>query len=106
MKTLAALALIAASAQAADLWHPLGEGVSVAPSTLTAPTINTRRVIIKVDDVVTLFEYDCAARTAAMLYIMRPGIEPYAPANSYPQTYRADSAHGIITRWACGKGMV
>lgn len=106
MKTLAALALLSVAAHGADLWHSLGEGISVAPTTLTAPTITTRRVMLKVDGVVTLFEYDCAARTAAMLYVLRPGRDPYVPQNNYPQTYRADSAHGLVTRWACGRGMI
>jgi hypothetical protein len=106
MKTLAAIALLTAAAHAGDLWHPLGQGISVAPSTLTAPTVTTRRVMLKVDEVVTLFEYDCAARTASMLYVLRPGREPYPPTNNAPQSYRADSAHGLVTRWACGRGMV
>lgn len=107
MKHFATLLLaLVASVNADPLWQQLGSGIAWAPTTLTAPTTQTRRVLLNVDGVVALFEYDCTDRTAAMLYVMRPDREPYAPANNQPRTYRPDSAHGVITRTVCGRGMV
>jgi hypothetical protein len=108
MKTLPALALLAlaATTNADALWRKLADDIYIAPSTLTAPTVQTRRMVLKVEGVVALFEYDCEARTAAMLYVMRPGRDPYQPTNHQPMTYRAGSTHDIVTRMVCGKGMV
>lgn len=100
---IAALALAAA-----QLWQPLVGGISYAPTSLTAPSPSVRRVLLKVDDVVTLYEYDCNRQTAAMLYVMRPGREPYAPGENVrtPHTYQPDSVHGVITSAVCGRGMI
>ncbi len=92
----------------ATLWQSVEADISFAPTSVTVPSINTRRVLLKVGDVVALYEYDCRRQTAAMLYVMRPGREPYAAGELVrtPHTYGPDSAHGIITRTVCGKGMV
>lgn len=101
---LIALALAAT----AQLWQPLAPDVSYAPTTLTAPSPGIRRVLLKIDDVVTLYEYDCSRKTAAMLYVMRPGREPYAPGENVrtPHSYRPDSVHGVLTASVCARGMI
>lgn len=97
---IAALALAAAS-----LWQPIAPDVAYAPTTLTAPTPATRRVLLKIGKIVALYEYDCTERTAAMLYVMRPEIGSYVPERaSVPHTYRSDSVHGVLAPVLCNKG--
>jgi hypothetical protein len=101
---LAALTL-AASALA---WQPLAQDISYAPTTLTMPAPNMRRVLLKIDRIVTLYEYDCRRKTAAMLYVMRPDREPYAPASnvSTPHYFSHTSVHAMVTARVCGKEML
>lgn len=96
---------LAASAMA---WQPLAQDISFAPTTLTMPAPNMRRVLLRINDVVTLYEYDCRNRTAAMLYVMRPDREPYAPGGnvSTPHYYNATSVHAMVTARVCGRGML
>jgi len=96
---------LAASALA---WQPLQDDISYAPTTLTMPAPNMRRVLLKIGRVVTLYEYDCRSRTAAMLYVMRPDREPYAPGGSAgtPHYYNRTSAHAMVSARVCGKEML